>query len=66
MARAYDKFGKSLTIGGKVREKLYDTAGRMIQVKRVSVAVRSRERRGGAGSVIQIHPQKQKQAYKRA
>ncbi|WP_338339866.1 RHS repeat-associated core domain-containing protein [Xanthomonas euvesicatoria] len=39
VARTYDKMGNTLTIGGKAREYLYDTAGRMTQVKRAGVAV---------------------------
>lgn len=39
VARTYDKMGNTLTIGGKAREYLYDTTGRMTQVKRAGVAV---------------------------
>ncbi|MBB4129826.1 RHS repeat-associated protein [Xanthomonas campestris] len=39
VARTYDKMGNTLTIGGKAREYLYDTTGRMTQVKRAGAAV---------------------------
>ncbi|WP_230439615.1 RHS repeat-associated core domain-containing protein [Xanthomonas melonis] len=39
VARTYDKMGNTLTIGGKAREYLYDTTGRMTQLKRAGVAV---------------------------
>ncbi|CAD7720531.1 hypothetical protein LMG31886_01520 [Xanthomonas hydrangeae] len=39
VARTYDKMGNTLTIGGKAREYLYDTTGRMTQAKRAGVAV---------------------------
>ncbi|WDM69615.1 DUF6531 domain-containing protein [Xanthomonas cucurbitae] len=39
VTRTYDKMGNTLTIGGKAREYLYDTTGRMSQVKRAGVAV---------------------------
>ncbi|WP_427926557.1 RHS repeat domain-containing protein [Xanthomonas hortorum] len=39
VARTYDKMGNTLTIGGKAREYLYDTTGRMTQVKRAGTAV---------------------------
>ncbi len=39
VARTYDKLGNTLTIGGKAREYLYDTTGRMTQVKRAGAAV---------------------------
>nr|WP_254894376.1 RHS repeat-associated core domain-containing protein [Xanthomonas citri] len=39
VARTYDKLGNTLTIGGKAREYLYDTTGRMTLVKRAGVAV---------------------------
>ncbi|MBB4129828.1 RHS repeat-associated core domain-containing protein [Xanthomonas sp. 3075] len=38
VARTYDKMGNTLTIGGKAREYLYDTTGRMTQVKRAGAA----------------------------
>ncbi|NJC37247.1 RHS repeat-associated protein [Xanthomonas arboricola] len=39
VARTCDKMGNTLTIGGKAREYLYDTTGRMTQAKRAGVAV---------------------------
>ncbi|MBB3825288.1 uncharacterized protein RhaS with RHS repeats [Xanthomonas arboricola] len=51
VARTCDKMGNTLTIGGKAREYLYDTAGRMTQAKRAGVAVMNYRYNGRGGQV---------------
>ncbi|MBB4129819.1 vacuolar-type H+-ATPase subunit E/Vma4 [Xanthomonas campestris] len=44
--------GNTLTIGGKAREYLYDTSGRMTQVKRAGAAVMNYRYNGRCEQVL--------------
>ncbi len=52
VARTYDKMGNTLTIGGKARGYLYDTSGRMTQVKRAGAAVMNYRYNGRCEQVL--------------